>query len=39
MGQHANGRVMNALGTVYLVVILVAAVAAVPLMVLTGMGR
>ena len=39
MGQHANGRVINALGTVYLAVILVAAVAAVPLMVLTGMGR
>jgi Mn2+/Fe2+ NRAMP family transporter len=38
MGEHVNGRLANGLGTFYLVVIVVAAVAAVPLMVLTGMG-
>jgi Mn2+/Fe2+ NRAMP family transporter len=38
MGQHVNGRLANGLGTAYLVVIVFAAVAAVPLMVLTGMG-
>lgn len=39
MGEHVNGRVMNALGTVFLVVILVAALAAIPLMIVTGAGR
>jgi Mn2+/Fe2+ NRAMP family transporter len=38
MGPHVNGRLANGLGTFFLVVIVVAAVAAVPLMVLTGMG-
>ena len=38
LGQHVNGRVANALGTAYLVVVVVASVAAVPLMVLTGAG-
>ncbi|KRE95355.1 hypothetical protein ASG76_06770 [Nocardioides sp. Soil774] len=38
LGRHVNGRVANVLGTVYLVLILVAAVAAIPLMALTGMG-
>jgi Mn2+/Fe2+ NRAMP family transporter len=38
MGAHANGRLANGLGTFFLVVIMVAAVAAIPLMVLTRMG-
>ena len=38
LGQHVNGTVANALGTAYLVVVLVASVAAIPLMVLTGAG-
>jgi Mn2+/Fe2+ NRAMP family transporter len=39
VGRHVNGRVTNLLGTIYLVLILVAAVAAIPLMVMTGMGQ
>ncbi|MFI2486038.1 NRAMP family divalent metal transporter [Promicromonospora kroppenstedtii] len=38
MGRHVNGRVVNALGTVYLVIVVVAAVAAIPLMIATGAG-
>ena len=38
VGEHVNGRVTNLLGTGYLVLIIVAAVAAIPLMVITGMG-
>ncbi|MFE6971433.1 NRAMP family divalent metal transporter [Isoptericola sp. NPDC057653] len=38
MGRHVNGRVVNALGTVFLVIVVVAAVAAVPLMIATGAG-
>jgi Mn2+/Fe2+ NRAMP family transporter len=38
LGEHVNGRPANALGVAYLVVVVVAAVAAIPLMVLTGMG-
>jgi Mn2+/Fe2+ NRAMP family transporter len=38
MGDEVNGRVRNGLGVVFLVVILVAAVAAVPLLIVTGMG-
>jgi len=38
MGEHVNGRLANALGVVYLVLVLVAALAAIPLMVLTEMG-
>ena len=38
MGQHVNGRLANMLGVVYLVLVVVAAVAAIPLMVITGMG-
>lgn len=39
MGVHANGRLANVLGVVYLVVILVIAVAAIPLMFLTDGGQ
>jgi len=38
LGEHANGRVANVLGSIYLVLVVVAAVAAIPLLVLTGMG-
>jgi Mn2+/Fe2+ NRAMP family transporter len=39
MGEHVNGRLANALGSVYLVVIVVAAVAAIPLMIVTQAGQ
>ena len=38
MGDHVNGRVANGLGSVYLVIVLLAAVAAIPLMIATGAG-
>lgn len=38
MGDRVNGRVTNALGLVYLVLILVASLAAIPLMIVTGVG-
>ncbi|MEO5315963.1 Nramp family divalent metal transporter [Pseudarthrobacter sp. CC12] len=38
MREHVNGRVVNALGMVYLVIILVASIAAIPLMIVTGAG-
>lgn len=38
MGEHVNGRVRNALGVVFLVIILVAAIAAIPLLIASGMG-
>ena len=38
MGEHVNGRVVNVLGMVYLVIILVASIAAIPLMIVTGAG-
>lgn len=38
VGEHVNGRLVNAVALVYLVIIGVAAVAALPLMVLTRMG-
>jgi Mn2+/Fe2+ NRAMP family transporter len=39
MGEHVNGRIANALGTVYLFIIAVAAIAAIPLMIWTRMGQ
>jgi Mn2+/Fe2+ NRAMP family transporter len=39
MGEHVNGRVANTLGSVYMVLIAVAAVAAIPLMIWTRMGQ
>jgi Mn2+/Fe2+ NRAMP family transporter len=39
MGDHVNGRVLNALGSVYLVIILAASLAAIPLMIVTGAGQ
>lgn len=38
MGEHVNGRLANGLGMVYLVLIGVAAVAAIPPMIWTRMG-
>ena len=38
MGEHVNGRVANVLGSAYLVLVVLAAVAAIPLMILTRMG-
>jgi manganese transport protein len=39
MGNYANGRVANVFGIFYLVVILVVAVAAIPLMLVSNMGQ
>ncbi len=38
MGQHVNGRLLNLGGMVYLVIIVLASVAAIPLMIVTGAG-
>lgn len=38
MGSHINGPVANFLGSIYLVLVVIAAVAAIPLLVITGMG-
>jgi len=39
MGDHVNGRLANGLGQVYLVLVTVAAVAAIPLMLITKAGQ
>jgi Mn2+/Fe2+ NRAMP family transporter len=39
MGERVNGRMVNLLGTTFLVVVLVASVAAIPLMLLTKAGQ
>ena len=39
MGDNVNGRVMNFFGTIYLGIIVVASVAAIPLLIVTGAGR
>jgi manganese transport protein len=39
MGRHVNGRLANAAGAAYLLVIVLVAVAAVPLLVITGAGN
>jgi Mn2+/Fe2+ NRAMP family transporter len=38
MGHHVNGRPVNVLAMVYLVIILAASLAAIPLMIVTGAG-
>ncbi|MFC9351615.1 Nramp family divalent metal transporter [Arthrobacter sp. NPDC057013] len=38
MGRHVNGRGVNMVAMIYLVVILVASLAAIPLMIVTGAG-
>jgi Mn2+/Fe2+ NRAMP family transporter len=39
MGRHVNGRLANGLGTLFLVVLTVVSVAAVPLMIITAAGQ
>jgi Mn2+/Fe2+ NRAMP family transporter len=39
MGDETNGRATNILASVYLVIILMASVAAIPLMIVTGAGQ
>jgi hypothetical protein len=39
MGQYKNGVVANVLGVVYLGVIMVVALTAIPLMILTNVGQ
>jgi manganese transport protein len=39
MGEHVNGQLLNGVGLIYLVIILAAAIAAIPLMIITGAGR
>jgi manganese transport protein len=39
MGTHRNGKLANAFGLLYLAIIMVIAVAAIPLMVMTNMGQ
>ena len=38
MGEHVNGRPVNVLAMIYLVIILAASLAAIPLMIVTGAG-
>jgi Mn2+/Fe2+ NRAMP family transporter len=38
VGDEVNGPLLNGLALVYLVIIVLAAIAAIPLMVLTGLG-
>jgi len=38
MGEHVNNRAVNIAGLVYLVIILAASLAAIPLMIATGAG-
>jgi Mn2+/Fe2+ NRAMP family transporter len=38
LGDKVNGRLANAVGLMFMVIILAAAVAAIPLMVMTGVG-
>jgi Mn2+/Fe2+ NRAMP family transporter len=38
LGEHANGALSNTLGTIFLLLVVVAAVTAIPLMVITHMG-
>jgi Mn2+/Fe2+ NRAMP family transporter len=39
MGEETNGKVMNTLASVYLVIILIASLSAIPLMIVTGAGQ
>ena len=39
MGQYRNGRLANGLGIAYLVVIMIVALTAIPLMILTNVGQ
>lgn len=39
MGEYTNGAVTNVLGSIYLVIIVVASLTAIPLMIVTGAGQ
>ena len=39
MGKYVNGRALNIAASVYLVIILAASLAAIPLMIVTGAGQ
>jgi Mn2+/Fe2+ NRAMP family transporter len=39
MGQETNGKVVNTVASVYLVIILAASLSAIPLMIVTGAGQ
>jgi Mn2+/Fe2+ NRAMP family transporter len=39
LGDQVNGKVRNALGVLFLIVILIAAIAAIPLLIVTGAGQ
>jgi Mn2+/Fe2+ NRAMP family transporter len=39
MGEHTNGRVLNVLGSIYLVILVVVAIVTIPLMVITKAGQ
>jgi Mn2+/Fe2+ NRAMP family transporter len=39
LGEHVNGRLANAFGMIYLVIVFAASLAAIPLMIATGMGE
>jgi manganese transport protein len=39
MGEYRNGRLANALGVIYLVIILAVALSAIPLMIITNVGQ
>ena len=39
MGTHTNGRFLNTLATIYLVILVVVAVATIPLMIITKAGQ
>ena len=38
MGEHVNGRTSNTFGLIYLVIITLAALLAIPLLIITGAG-
>jgi hypothetical protein len=39
MGEHVNGQTLNGIALIYLVIILAAAIAAIPLLIITGAGE
>ncbi|TDP96460.1 NRAMP family divalent metal transporter [Labedaea rhizosphaerae] len=39
LGDQVNGKIRNALGVLFLIIILIAAIAAIPLLIITGAGK
>ncbi len=39
MGRYRNGRVANAFGVIYLFIIMIVALTAIPLMIITNVGQ